>query len=275
VADNVTLVLEDPPSASNLNVFGSATSSLTLDLQGLQPADYATIKTSISDAVDLRAWDVDPDSTTVHVTIDQYGIGTITDESLVGSVQTEITFDISTYLSASHALVSLHITYTFDCDINGEGYTNVTLTGTGEGASGVSPDTSNSLPSTATATFDLAKFAASVLGTAQWDISFAASLPSESLNLSGHFTRVIDAEADILSNGPGSEILDHSVYHGSENSSFRFDNHTGLDITQCFVSNGLDQVQQGASWHSDNGYGSVAEFWGEPGGDILGAGCMG
>jgi hypothetical protein len=275
MADNVTLVLEDPANASNLNVFGSATSSLTLDLQGLQPADYATIKTKISDAVDLCAWDVDPDSTTANVTINQYGSGTIADGSLVGSAQTGITLDISTYLPASHALVYLHITDAFDFDINGEGYTNVTLTGTGESASGVSPDTSNSLPSIATATFDLAKFAASVLGTAQWDISFATSLPSESLNLSGHFTRVIDAEADILSNGPGSEILDHLVYHGSENSSFSFDNHTGPAITQRFVSNGLDQVQQGASWHSDNGYGSVAEVWGGPGGGILGAGWMG
>jgi hypothetical protein len=254
MADNGTFVLEDPSNVSNLNIFGSATNSLTLDLQGLQPADHATIKTKISDAVDLRAWNVDPDSAISTVTVDQHGSGTITDGSLIGSAQTGSALDISAYLPTSHALVHLHVTDASDFDINGEGYTNVALTGTGEGASGVSPDTSNSLSSTPTATFDLAKFAASVLGTTQWDISFATSLPSESLNLNGHFDHVIDAEADILLNGPGSEVLDHLVYHSSDNASFRFDDHAGPAITQCFVSNGLDQVQQGASWHSDNGY---------------------
>jgi hypothetical protein len=254
MADNVTFVLEDPPNVSDMNVFGSAINSLTLDLQGLQPADHATINSKISDAVDLRAWNVDSDSATSTVTVDQHGSGTITDGSLVGSAQAWITLDISAYLPANQALVHLHVTDASDFDFNGEGYTNVALTGTGEGVSGVSPDTSNSLPSTPTATFDLAKFAASVLGTTQWDISFATSLPSESLNLNDHFNRVIDAEADILSNGLGSEVLDHLVYHGSDNSSFRFDDHAGPAITQCFVSNGLDQVQQGASWYSDNRY---------------------
>jgi hypothetical protein len=254
MADNVTFALEDPSNVSNPDVFGSATNSLTWDLQGLQPADNATIKTKISDAVDLRAWNVDPDSAISTVTVDQHGCETITDGSLVGSAQTGIALDSSAYLPTSHALVHLHVTDAFDFDINGEGYTNAALTGTGEGASGVSPDTSNSLPSTATATFDLAKFAASVLGTTQWDISFATSLPSESLNLNGHFARIIDAEADILSNGPGSEVFDHLVYHSSDNASFRFDDHAGPAITQCLVSNGLDQVKQGASWHTDNGF---------------------
>jgi hypothetical protein len=219
---------------------------LTLDLQGLQPADRATISTKISDVVDLRAWNVNPDNAALTVTIDQQGNGTITDGSLVGSAQTGITRDISAYLPASHALVHLHVTDVSDFDINGEGYTNVVLTGTGEGNSAVSPNTSNSLSSIPTATFDLTKFAASVLGTTQWDISFATSLPNESLNLDGHFARIIDAEANILSNGPGSEVLDHLVYHGFDNASFRFDEHAGPAITQSFVSNGLDQVQQGA-----------------------------
>jgi hypothetical protein len=253
MADNVTFVLEDPPSVSNLNAAGSATNSLTLDLQGLQPADHAIIRTKISDVIDLRAWNVDPDSVTSTVTVDQQGNGTITEGSLVGSAQTGITLDISAYLPTSHALVHLHVIDASDFDINGEGYTNATLTGTAEGASGVLTDTCNSLPSTLTATFDLAKFAASVLGMTQWDISFATSLPSESLNLNGHFARVIDAEADILSSGPGSEVLDHLVYHGSDNASFSFDDLAGPAITQSFVSNGLDQVQQGAYWHSDNG----------------------
>jgi len=74
------------------------------------------------------------------------------------------------------------------------------------------------------------------------------------LNLNGHFARTIDAEADILSNGPGSEVLDHLVYQHSDNASFIFDDHAGPAITQGFVSNGLNQVQQGASWHSNNGY---------------------
>src|SRR3954468_5212470 len=254
MADNMTFALEDPSNVSNLSEFGSATNALTLDLQGLQPADQATIKTKISDAVDLRAWNVDPDSAISTVTVNQDGRGTITEGNLVGSGQTGIALDISAYLPTSHALVHLHVTDAADFDINGEGYTNVALTGTGEGASGVSPDTSNSLPSIPTATFDLAKFAASVLGTTQWDISFATSLPSESLNLNGHFARIIDAEADILSNGPGSEVLDHLVYQHSDNASFIFDDHAGPAITQGFVSNGLNQVQQGASWHSNNGY---------------------
>ncbi len=254
MADNSTFVLEDPHNVSNLNEFGSATNTLTLDLQGLQPADHATISTKISDVVDLGAWNVDPDSAISTATIDQQANGTIIDGSLVGSARTGITRDISAYLPTSHALVQLHVTDVSDFDINGEGYTNIVLTGTGEGASAVSPDTSNSLSSTPTATFDLAKFAASVLGTTQWDISFATSLPSESLNLDGHFTRIIDAEADILSNGPGGEVLDHLVYHDFDNVSFRFDDHAEPAITQSFVSNGLDQVQQGAYWHCDNGY---------------------
>jgi hypothetical protein len=254
MTDNSMFVLDDAPNVFGLNEFGSATNTLTLDLQGLKPADYAIVGTKINGVVDLFAWSVDPDSVTSTVTVDQHGNATITDGSLAGSARTGITVDISAYLPASDALVHLHITDISDFDINGEGYTNVTLTGTGEGISAVSPDTSNSLSSTPTATFDLAKFAASALGTTQWNISFATSLPNESLNLNGHFARIIDAEADILSNGPGSEVLDHLVYHGFDNASFSFDDLAGPAITQPFVSNGLGQVEQGAYWHSDGGY---------------------
>jgi hypothetical protein len=82
------------PNVSNLNEFGSATNTLSLNLQGLQPDNQAVIRTKISDAVDLRAWSVDPDSTTSTMTVDQQGNGTIINGSLAGRAQAGITVAI-------------------------------------------------------------------------------------------------------------------------------------------------------------------------------------
>jgi hypothetical protein len=105
------------PNVSNLNEFGSATNTLSLNLQVLQPDDNVPARTKISDAVDLRAWSMDPDSTTSTMTVDQQGNETIINGSLAGSARAGITVDISTYSPASHALVHLHAADLSDFDI--------------------------------------------------------------------------------------------------------------------------------------------------------------
>jgi hypothetical protein len=217
--------------AATLNVSSAVTAKLAIDLQGLQPSAHAAIRASINDAVDLRAWTLDPVVATSSVMLDQQSSASITNGSLTGNARTATTINVSAYLPANDASVDLHVTDTLDLNISGKGYTEVALGTVSEATSTVQRDTSNSPSGTPAATFDLAKFAAVVLGTTQWDISFAPSLPGESLHIDGHSVRIIDAEADILANVPGKDVSPPLVFHSEDRTSFSFNEYAGPAIT--------------------------------------------
>lgn len=217
-----------PPS---VNASAAAVAMLDVDLQGLRPSDHASVSIGITDVINLNAWGQGPLSASSTATLSEQGSIVITNQSLSGNAQTGIIEDVTAFLPASHVSVHLHITDSFDLRLSGQGYTAATLQEASASSTVVQLTSTNGPTGNPVGTFDLARFAAVVLGTTRWDISFAGSIPGESLQAEGHSIRVVDAEADILASLPGSAVLRHFVFHDVDDINFSFNSRSGPAVT--------------------------------------------
>ena len=216
------------PGEPILNAFGGAQGSVAIDLQGMLPPDRVAIANSISDAVDLRAWGKEPVSGTATATADEQGSVSIVDGKVTGDLRTIVTIDVSATLPASHVAVHLHVSDVFDLGLSGAGYVGAALTTASASTSLVPIDAGDTSSFGGDGgTFDLAKFAAAVLGTTRWNIAFTGFSPGESLHVQGHSTRTVEATADLLRSANEDGKPEHLVFHDTDRTNFSFNEHAG------------------------------------------------
>lgn len=210
----------------NVSALADATASLGINLQGLVAPAATSIQTNIRDVINLNAWGQGPLSATSTASASEQGTVVVINKSVTGNARTGITEDVTAYLPTSHVSIHLHVTDVFNLSLSGQGYTGATLTEATTSTSVIKLSTSSVPTGAPPATFDLAKFAAVVLGTTTWDINFGPSVAGQSLQVQGHSLRTVDAEADILSSGPGSAILHRLTFHDADQTNFNFSGHT-------------------------------------------------
>jgi hypothetical protein len=211
-----------------LAVNGYADASFNVGLQGIAPCNSASVQISLGDILNLNAWANAGATGTVAASAATQGTLTITDTILNGTLFASLSIDASGYIAADQASVQLHITDVFQMGLSGTGYSGVTLQTTSQSGGTVvatAPSGAGASPG-CYGDFDLARFAASVLGTGQSNITFIASEPGETLQGVGTSVMTVVATAEIPGAVPesltycdvdrsGLSFADGSTYGGS------------------------------------------------------------
>lgn len=214
-----------------LAMTGYANVSFDVGLQAAVPADTASIHITLGEVMNLNAWAKAGAEGTVTSNASSEATLDITGTILNGTLSATLSINASGYIAASRATVHLHITDTFQMSLSGTGYVGATLQTTAQSGSTVvatAPSSPSGSPSGGNAgpshygTFDLARFAASVLSTGQASIGFISSAPGESLHGIGTSVMTIAATADIL----GGPVPQHLVFHDVDRSVLAFNDNS-------------------------------------------------
>ena len=170
--------------------------------------------------VNLDAWANAGAAGTVTSAAFSQGLLTLTDGKLSGSYTASFSIDVTATVAADHATIHLRITDSFQLSLAGTGYVGASLLQTTAAGGTVVSMTQSGAPPAANHNqhFDLARFAASVLNTGQWNIAFVASAAGESLHAVGASVLTIAATAD-LAGGPEPERLS---FYDTERSRIAF-----------------------------------------------------
>jgi hypothetical protein len=206
-----------------LAVNGYATASADIGLQAAAANDYASIDISLANIANLDGFADAAASGTVTSAASSQGLLTLTNGNLTGTYTASLSIDITAYLAADDATVHMQITDSFQLSLSGTGYVGASLDETSASGGTVTAMTPSGSGSSGPAggqggTFDLARFAASVLNTGQWNIAFVATAPGESIKGVGSSVMTINAVAD-LANGQRPEVLN---FHDTERSNLAF-----------------------------------------------------
>jgi hypothetical protein len=185
-----------------LTATGFANNSVDIELQSSVPNDYASIKITLGNIVDLGAWANTGAAGTVTSTSSSQGLLTLTDGKLSGSYSAMMSIDVTAIVAAANATIHMHITDSFQLSLTGTGYVGASIFATSTAGGTVVTTAPNVAgPSTSGANkdgqFDLARFAADVLNSGRWDIAFVASAPGESLRGVGSSVVTIAATAEL------------------------------------------------------------------------------
>ena len=195
---------------------GTAASNVDFELQAVTPGDYASIRITLGDVVNLDAWANAGAVGSVSANVTAQGLATFNGGKLSGSYTACLTIDATAWIPADQVTMHLHITDSFQFGLSGSGYAGATVTVTSLANSNVvatSPGSTTAAPGCGDGgTFDLARFAASVLNTGQAQVSFVASTAGESLHGIGTSLVTLTATADVAGIPPGT-ISYHDVDH--------------------------------------------------------------
>ena len=199
---------------------GYADGSVEIGIFAARPQDYASIKISLGNVVNLDAWANAGAAGTVTSAAFSQGLLTLTDGKLSGTYTASFSIDVTATVAADHATIHLRITDSFQLSLAGTGYVGASLLQTTAAGGTVVSMTQSGAPPAANHNqhFDLARFAASVLNTGQWNIAFVASAAGESLHAVGASVLTIAATAD-LAGGPEPERLS---FYDTERSRIAF-----------------------------------------------------
>jgi hypothetical protein len=218
-----------------LAVNATANANLDLGLQTAIPADTVSIKVALDDVVNLAGFGASAASGTVASHATSVAQITLGHGLLDGTYSALISIAVSASIPAAHATVQMQITESFQLCFTGKGFVGASVThGASSSGTVVAPTPDTGATGTTFAksggTFDLAGFAASVLNTHQWDISFAGFAPGESLQAAGTYGLTISATAQ-LAGRAGPEKL--SLYE-SDRSSFFISEKSGPAASGLF-----------------------------------------
>lgn len=207
---------------------GFAAAEVDVGLQAITPNDYASVRVFVGDVVNLNAFANASASGTVTSAASSQGSVTLTNGTLSGLCSATLSIDVTAYIAADQATVHMHISDSFQLSLAGTGYAGVTLAETAASGGSVqvmapvaiaaAANTKNHDAEDKAGTFDLARFAASVLNTGQWNIAFVASAPGESLKGQGLSVLTVSATADLPGNH-GPKVLH---FHDIERSNLAF-----------------------------------------------------
>jgi hypothetical protein len=180
-----------------LAVNGFANDSVNIGLLTARPADDVSIKISLGDVVNLDAWANAGATGTAAASASSQGLLTVTNGALTGTYTASLSIDVSAYIAADHATVTMQVTDTFQLSLSGCGYVGASIVPTSNAGATVTAMTpaSGGAGGSNHGNFDLARFAASVLNTSQDAISFMATAPGETLHVLGQSVLTIDATA--------------------------------------------------------------------------------
>lgn len=224
--DDISIGYSNGPQVLAAN--GYANTSVSIALQAAVPNDYASINISLGNIVNLNAWANAAAAGSVTSTAASQGVLTLTNGKLSGLYTASLSIDVTATVAADNATIHMSITDTFQLCLSGTGYVGASLTEISASGATLLLATPGAGSAAASACgpagqFNLAKFAASVLNTGQWNIAFQASAPGESLTALGSSVLSIAATADIA--GPGKpEVLS---FHDTDRSTIAFsDNST-------------------------------------------------
>lgn len=211
-----------------LAVNGFAAAEVDVGLQAIAPNDYASVRVVIGNVLNLNAFADATASGTVTSAASSQGSVTLTNGTLSGLCSATLSIDVTAYIAADQATVHMHISDTFQLSLAGTGYAGVTLAETafsGGSVQVMAPIATTSAGNTANhgaedkaGTFNLARFAASVLNTGQWNIAFVASAAGESLKGEGQSVLTVSATADL----PGNQRPKVLNFHDIERSNLAF-----------------------------------------------------
>jgi hypothetical protein len=223
---------------------GYATTDFSLGLQSAIPADNVSISISLGSVVNLNVFGNAAASGNVVTQAASQTDLTIAPGKLNATYSAHLSIDVTAYVPAAHASVHLQITDSFQLSLSAKGFNGLSLTQTSAADKSVKTMTPAAVPSGGPAgneggTFDLARFAASVLNTGQWDIEFAGLAPGESLRAQGTSELTVNATADVL-DGHRPEMLS---LHETDRSSFAFNDRSGSATGSLF---GMPQWGSGA-----------------------------
>jgi hypothetical protein len=202
---------------------GYANDSVSIALQAAVPSDYASFNLALGEIVDLRAFANAGASATLTSNAASQGLLTLSNGNLAGSYTASMTIDVSAYIASINAKVTMRVTDNFQLALSGKGYVGASITSTSasggtvtvatpSGGTGASPGKSDG------ASFDLARFAASVIDTGKWNIAFVASQAGESLQGRGTSVLTIDATVEL----PGGHKPEVMTLHDTERESLAF-----------------------------------------------------
>lgn len=209
VEQDALLAIGRTAAPPDLAINGFADAAVAIGLQGATPADAAHITVALGTTVNFAASGYSPATGSVTSTASGQGILTLTNGVLNGAYSAALSIDLTAYLPADKAAVTMHVTDDFTLSLSGSGYTGGTLaqqTASGGTVQAMTPAAGaannpgrNDLGWHDHGTFDLARFAASVLGQLQWDIGFVAAAPGETLHAVGTSVLAVNATADLAS----------------------------------------------------------------------------
>lgn len=208
-----------------LAINGFADAEIDVGLQAVVPNDYASIKITLGNLLNLNGFANAAASGTVTSTAATAGSMTISNGNLSGNCSAVFSIDVTAYIAADQTTVRMHIADSFQLSLTGSGYSGATLSETAASGGSVqvaAPPVNDALTSKS-GTFDLARFAASVLNTGQWDIAFVASAPGESLKGHGESVLTIDATVEL----PGKSHPDIRKFQDVERSNIVFNDFSG------------------------------------------------
>ena len=228
-----------------LGINGFADSSVDIELQAAVPNDFASIKISLGNVVNLDAFANAGAAGTATSAAASQGLLTLTNGKLSGSYTASLSIDVTATVAADHATIHMHITDSFQLSLSGTGYAGASLlatTTTGATVVAMTPsDAGTSSPGGNKGEhFDLARFAASALNTAQWNIAFVASAPGESLHGVGVSVLTIVATAE-LAGGAKPELF---KFQDTDRSTLTFNDTTTptMGIPYGMQVSGLNSV---------------------------------
>jgi hypothetical protein len=220
-ADGFTLGAGHDPQVLAVN--GYATASADIGLQAAVANDHASIYISLANIANLDGFANAGATGTVTSAASAQGLLTLTNGNLTGTYTASLSIDITAYLAADNATVHMQITDSFQLSLSGTGYVGASLAETSTSGGTVTAMTPSGSGSSGPArgqggTFDLARFAASVLNIGQWNIAFVATAPGESIKGVGSSVMTINAVAE-LATGQRPEVLN---FHDTERSNLTF-----------------------------------------------------
>ncbi|MGD0104693.1 MAG: hypothetical protein ABSC06_11720 [Rhodopila sp.] len=167
-----------------LAVNGYADNSVNIGVQTAVPADTVSVAIDLGDVVNLNAFANAGGSGTVTSNASSQGLLTLTNGALSGTYTATATIDVTAYIAADQATVHMEITDSFQLSLSGTGFVGASLhetSASGGTVEAMTPSSGTSGPAGPTSgTFDLARFAASVLNTGSDNIAFSP----EQLNFS-------------------------------------------------------------------------------------------
>ena len=228
-----------------LSINGFADSSVDIELQAAVPNDFASIKISLGNVVDLEAFANAGAAGTATSAAASQGLLTLTNGKLSGSYTAFLSIDVTATVAADHAAIHMHVTDSFQLSLSGTGYAGASLFATtAAGATVVAMTPSGGgtgMPGgDKHEHFDLARFAASVLHTARWNFAFLASAPGESMHGVGVSVLTIVATAE-LTGGAKPELFN---FHDTDRSTMTFNDTTtpAMGIPYGMQVSGLNSV---------------------------------
>ena len=234
-ADFIGFVVGHVYEPQVLAINATADANLDLGLQTAIPADTVSIKVALDDVVDLAGFGASAASGTVASHATSVAQITLGHGLLDGTYSASISIAVSASIPAAHATVEMQITESFQLCFTGKGFVGASVTqGASSSGTVVAPTPAPSAISKTFANsggnFDLAGFAASVLNTHQWDISFAGFAPGESLQAAGTYGLTISAMAHLAA-GAGPKELS---FYESDRSSFFVNEKSGPAVGGLF-----------------------------------------